>query len=71
MKTSAQISHSEFRVKINVVSPSDSTKRANLGRRAGFSHVNVRRNPALLQGLTLQSRLALHINTLLNSYAGG
>ena len=42
MKTCMQISDSELRWKINVVSPSDSTKRANPGRRAGFAHVNAR-----------------------------
>ena len=42
MKTCTQISDSGFRGKINVVSPSDSAKRANLGRRAGFSHGNAR-----------------------------
>ena len=48
MKTCAQISDSEFRPKINVVNPGDSAKRASPGRRAGFSHVNARWNPALL-----------------------
>ena len=49
MKTWTQISDSGFRGKINVVSPSDSAKRAKPGyRRAGFSHVNARWNPALL-----------------------
>ena len=42
MKTCTQISDSGFRVKINVVSPSDSAKRVSPGRRACFSHVNVR-----------------------------
>ena len=50
-----QISHSGFREEINVVSP---------GRRAGFSHVNARWNPALLLGLALPRGLALlHVNT--------
>ena len=42
MKTCTQISDSGFRVKIDVVSPGDSAKRANPGRKAGFSHVNAR-----------------------------
>ena len=42
MKTCTKISDSGFRRKINVVSPGDSGKRANPGRRAGFSHVNAR-----------------------------
>ena len=37
MKTCTQISDSGFRGEINVVSPSDSAKRASPGRRAGFS----------------------------------
>ena len=50
MKTCTQISDSGFRGKINVVSLDDSTKRASPGRKAGFSHVNKRRNPAFLVG---------------------
>ena len=64
MKTCTQISDSRFRGKINVVNPGDSAKRASPGRRAGFSHVNARLNPALLLGLALPRGLALlHINT--------
>ena len=37
-----QISDSGFHGEINVVSPGDLVKRANPGRRAGFSHVNAR-----------------------------
>ena len=44
-----QISDCGFRGELNVVNP---------GRRAGFSHVNARWNPALLLGLAL-----LHVNT--------
>ena len=33
---------------LNVVNPGDSAKRASPGRRAGFFHVNARRNPAFL-----------------------
>ena len=36
---------------INVVNPGDSAKRASPDRRADFSHVNARLNPALLVGL--------------------
>ena len=42
MKTCTQISDSEFRGKINVVSHDDLVKRASPGRRASFSHVNAR-----------------------------
>ena len=42
MKTCTQISDSGFRGKINVVSLGDLAKRASLGRRASFSHVNAR-----------------------------
>ena len=49
MKTCTQISDSGFRGKINVVSPGDSAKQASPGRRASFSHVNARLNPALLE----------------------
>ena len=42
MKTCTQISVSRFRGEINVVNPGDSAKRDSPGRRAGFSHVNVR-----------------------------
>ena len=42
MKTCTQISDSGFRGKINVVNPGDSVKRASLGSRADFSHVNAR-----------------------------
>ena len=47
MKTCTQITDSGFCGKINVVSSGDSAKRASPGRRAGFSHVNTRRNPAI------------------------
>ena len=53
MKTCTQISDYGFRGNINVVSPGDSAKRASPGRRACFSHVNVR--------LAL-----LHVNTRLD-----
>ena len=48
MKTCTQISDSGFRGKINVVSLGDSAEKASPCRRADFSHVNVRWNPALL-----------------------
>ena len=67
MKTCTPISDSgfrHFRGKINVVGPGDSAKRASPGRRAGFSNVNARWNPALLLGLALPRELALlHVNT--------
>ena len=47
------VSDSEFRGKINVVSPGDSDKWDSPSRRAGFSHVNARWNPTFLLGLAL------------------